>query len=146
MSLLKYKILKHKNLKYLLFFISISILLVIFIPIIENQISAQKLISEKQSPGIVENIDWSSAKMQIITGKIMHGKDNKICIVSKWYSRSRISFYVYGIHKNNLTDNINKFVRIKGWVLTDVSRMNPWTRKVLVESILKISNEPKLDN
>jgi hypothetical protein len=110
--------------------------------------SGNNIFSEKTDspPGLVENINWSSSKLQIIIGKVMLGKDNQVCVVSKWNSRSRVSYYVYGDFKTILKDKMNKFVKIKGWIYHGKNQTNRWSRKMLAVSILKISDTPDIDD
>jgi len=97
-----------------------------------------------KTPGIVDNIDWSSSERKTITGKIMRGNENRICIVQNWTSRSRVSYYIYGVNLEIFSAKINKFAQITGWVLKNPKITNRWSRKILVTSILKISDNQKL--
>lgn len=73
-----------------------------------------------------------------IFGKLEIGKDNLICIVANWNSRSRISYYVYGEYQKKLSKNIGKIVRVSGKIIGELS---PWSKKILVNSIIKLESK-----
>jgi len=97
-------------------------------------------------PGIVDNIDWQSSSLETIEGKIMLGQDNQPCIVAKWTSRSRVSYYLYGDLKTQFSTAVDKFARIRGWILKNPANNNPWTKKILIESVIIISSNPEFKN
>jgi hypothetical protein len=72
-----------------------------------------------------------------IEGKIEKGIDNLICIVKNWESKSRVSYYIYGKYKEELSKKIGKIVKVSGIVINDKS---PWTKDFMVYSIIEIKD------
>ncbi|MCK4799003.1 MAG: hypothetical protein KAT05_16640 [Spirochaetes bacterium] len=71
-----------------------------------------------------------------ITGKIVKGKDNLICIIANWQLKSRVSYYVQqGKYQKKLLKNIGKIARVSVKITDEKS---PWSKSVFVEDIIEI--------
>ncbi len=76
-------------------------------------------------------------KIQIITGKVEEGPNNRPVIIQKWWSRSRVSNIVYGKLTDQVRASLGKKIRVKAVVFPD--KKNPWKRKIRVTEILEVS-------
>lgn len=93
-----------------------------------------------------ETIDWSDTTKTTLIGLIEIGKDKKVCIITNWESKSRISYYVYGEFEKELEQNVGKYAKVTGLVKNGVNDPNPWSNKLLVEEIIEISDKPIIAN
>jgi len=92
------------------------------------------LVTEQAIP------DWSKMQKITLMGLINHGKENRPAIETNWESRSKISHHVQGMYEKELVENIGKFVKLICYI--NEENQNPWSREIVVESIITISNTP----
>jgi len=71
----------------------------------------------------------------IITGIIESGMDNRICIITDWESRSRVSYYVQDKYQVKLKDMTGKIIKVKGYVISEKS---PWNKEFYIEKIIEV--------
>jgi hypothetical protein len=109
-----------------------KILFILFVIILFSCVNS----GTPDTPG--NNPDWGKAMPEEIEGLVEYGRDNYICIVTNWDSKSRVSNYVYGDLYTELKKNVGKIVKVKGKFLEGSGR---WENYILVEEIINISQE-----
>jgi hypothetical protein len=95
-----------------------------------------------QVPSEQENVqlNWSNALPARVAGKIEECAQYRLCIISNATSRSRVSHYVYGSLREELSRHKGRFAIVFGKELSDAK--NPWKKHLLVEKIYRIGDEP----
>jgi len=70
-----------------------------------------------------------------ITGLVESGMDNRICIITDWEMKSRVSYYVQDKYQKKLKEFIGKIITVKGYVISETSM---WNKEFHIEKIIKV--------
>ena len=77
----------------------------------------------------------SEVKVVTVEGMVCRGKDDKVCILQNWESKSRISYYISGPYVRELAEHMGEIVRVEGSIIKEESQ---WNKLLEVDSILSI--------
>ncbi|MFP4364953.1 MAG: hypothetical protein ACLFR1_13910 [Spirochaetia bacterium] len=76
----------------------------------------------------------------VILGKIALGRNNRVCIITNWLSRSRVSHYVIGEYAQLLESNIDSYARVRGIISN--SENNPFLKTIEITEVIEITEDP----
>jgi hypothetical protein len=79
--------------------------------------------------------DWSNTSHKEIKGLVELGKDNHVCIVTEWQSRSRVSYYIYGEHIHTIKKSLGCIVKARGLMIDVPGRGISFTEYIYIEKI-----------
>ncbi|MBN2444396.1 MAG: hypothetical protein JXJ04_23740 [Spirochaetales bacterium] len=98
------------------------------------KVLAMELLVIQSSP----DPDWSQAGTIEIEGIIEKGMNNRLCIITNWESRSRVSHYVYGELNKAMADAIGFIAIVKGLEVLTLADSSPFVKEIVVEEIISL--------
>jgi hypothetical protein len=85
--------------------------------------------------------NWKNTEQREIEGIVELGKDNQVCIVTNWESRSRVSYYVYGDQKNAIEKSPGSIVKAIGLVVVLENEETSFTKNIYIEKIISVKEK-----
>jgi|GEM_PF-5391496 len=86
--------------------------------------------------------DWSAVREITMMGLLEPGKDGVISIVTAWQSKSRVSNYVHGKYREELSKQAGRFAKVKCLIAEAPEDFFKWSKNIVVLSIEAISDNP----
>jgi len=73
-----------------------------------------------------------------VTGLVEFGKDDKVCVIQNWKSRSRVSYYIEGKLADDVAAKKGKIVTVSGRIIEDISK---FSKRFEAERIVKVEDQ-----